>query len=217
VPFYILDAMGMVVVDPMEADLHFKSTTTRRWEMLSKAQQNYYIENIIYGGVEGFPPSDLLFGLFSSKFRVIETELHEGAPLYVKGDFRSEPEACYKTRRQGLTKFSERFFDRKSRSLRNVESLLDVNKDGKISYRELLNGYTRFAGFCRSNSPADLSAETEVPVFGLINSSEHHRLLLADTHQQQLVDDLGSWNILRIIVGGLFITAAVAVLFISVR
>lgn len=214
-PFYIVDATGLAIVDPATAELNFRNTKEKAWNALSEEVKNHYLENVIKGDVLDFPPSEFFFGLFGHRFRILETEVNEGAPLYLQGDFRSDKDSCYKTSRPGLSEFKKRFLNGQSRKIRDVKALLDLNKDGKVSYREMIEGYTRYASFIRKKSEAEKMDEATVSVFGIVRTSENHQLLLADTHEQQLLESFGSWNLLRLTFGLIFLSSGIFGLLLS--
>ncbi len=213
-PFYLIDATGLVVVDPARGEFLIDEHKTRDWTFLSPVEKNFYLTNVVQTPVADFPPSNFLFGLFSSKFRIVENDLKEGSPVYVKGDFRTEAEYTAKVKVSGLSKFYAQVFNEQSRSARNINVLLDTNKDGKISHREMMIAYIRFAKFARSQARLTEHLEKEFSIYGVIRSSDNHQLLFADTHQNQLIERLRRWYFLKLIIGGLLLVVALAAPFL---
>jgi hypothetical protein len=207
-PFFLVDATGMVLIEKVTVQGQLTNNHIRQWRSIREKEQAYLIENFIDEPIAGFPPSNFLFGLFSSRFRLLETIIEVGSPIHVQGNFRSQPDSCFKIKRRGLTKFSEKFFDRSRRALRKVTPLLDANKDGTVTTQEARDVYTRYAGFCRSQSPEDLSGEIELQVHGSVGATEDHPLQISDAHEEQLINDLIKGSQWRMIAGILLLGAA---------
>lgn len=213
-PFYLLDATGLAVVDPAGAECLIDEHRTRDWSFLSPLEKEFYLSNVVQTPVPNFPPSNFLFGLFSSQFRIVENDLKEGSPVYVKGDFRAESEFSGKVKVNGLTKFYTQVFNEQDRSARNIHVLLDTNKDGRVSHREMMIAYLRFAKFARSQARLTEHLEKEFSVHGVIKSTDNHQLLFADTHQNQLLERLRQWYLPKLIIGSLLIVIALAAPFL---
>lgn len=191
-PFYIMDATGLALVDPGKCELEIESKTTRNWSMLQATEKSHYLAHFIKESVPGFPPSGFLFGLFSSSFRIIESRINTGSPVYIKGHFES-PEGLQKeVLLSGLAKFATQVFDFQSRKIRQIKSLLDTNKDNKITSKEAIDGYSRLAMFAKSQSASGQSpvADRGFPVFGLLTSNQDHKLFIADCHEEHLIRKL---------------------------
>lgn len=213
-PFFLVDPTGLVVVDPNKAECNIANRRTRNWSSISELEKNHYLISVVDVQVDSFPPSNFLFGMFSPRFRIVESEVRQGAPLYVKGDFRTEMGHGDAYKLPGLTKFALMVFDFQSRSLRNIQSLLDLNKDGKVTEKEMLESYPRYAKFSRAQAKESIAGEQEFTVFGIIKSSDDHVLTIADTHQNQLVQRMGNFNTLRMIGGCILVTMALGILLL---
>ncbi len=188
-PFYLIDGTGLTELVQSTSEFAIDGAKIRNWSKLSKPEKNYFLENFLKTTVPGFPPSGSLFGLFSSKFRIHESRINSGSPIYAKGFFQTpnSTEIPHITL-PGLAKFASQVFNAQTRSIKDVRSLLDKNKDGKISYDEAQTGYVRLASFSKlqskqGNNPV---ADRDLPVFGRMTSSEEHRLLIADCHEDLL-------------------------------
>ena len=191
-PFYVMDATGLALVDPGKSELEIESETTRRWSRLQATEKNHYLTHFIKGPIPGFPPSGFLFGLFSSPFRIVESRINMGSPVYIKGHFES-PEGLQKeVMLTGLAKFATQVFDFQSRKIRQIKNLLDSNKDDNITSKEAIDGYSRLAMFAKTQSE---SGQSPVPdknflVFGLFTSNQDHKLFIADCHEEHLLRKL---------------------------
>lgn len=191
-PFYVLDATGLALVDPGKSELEIESKTTRNWSLLPATEKTHYLTHFITSSVPGFPPSGFLFGLFSSPFRIIESRINTGSPVYIKGHFESPEGLKKEVTLSGLAKFATQVFDFQSRKIRQIKSLLDSNKDDKVTSKEAIDGYSRLAMFAKSQSESGQNpvADRAFPVFGLFTSNQDHKLFIADCHEEHLLRKL---------------------------
>ncbi len=201
--FYLVDPTGITILSLANAEILFNSNRTRRWFTISTEEKNFCVKEVINTSVIGFPPSPFFFGIFGSTFRIVDTEVFAGSPLYAKGDFRTEGTYNDKIKLQGLTLFSNKVFNNKTRSIRNIDSLLDTDKNGKVTYQESIEGHTHYAKYARKQSALENAKiqEQEFAVFGILQTSNQHKMMLADSHQKQLLDQLKKGNILLMIAG----------------
>lgn len=207
-PFYMVDPTGLVTIEPAQAKLLFNSSTTRPWKQLNVQEQAHLLENVVNEPIESFPPSGSFLGLLDTPFRIVETAVHEGSPIYAKGDFHSPQATPEKVNLTGLSIFSAQVFDRNARKIKALQSLFDLNGNGKINYHELSHGYLKLARFARTQHGREQSHQTEFTVYGVLQHSEEHGLLLADTHQTQLIDSLKSRTRMFMAAGCVLLTLA---------
>jgi hypothetical protein len=142
----------------------------------------------------------LLWGLFGGRYRIREREIFVGSPVYARGDFRSIGVPPPRKRMLGLTAFTAKVFDFENRRVRNVDRLLDRNRDGKVSAEERRRGYAMAARLARGKSSV-LESEQEFEIYGRLGSSSDHRLLVADCLESELVERLGRWTWIQLAAG----------------
>lgn len=211
-PFYVCDATGLCEVDLTNADLEIEEKSARAWGSLNPEEKQRIIQLAKDKTILGFPPSTFLFGLFSKKFRVREREILAGSPLYVNGDFRTyqvneAPEVAV-----GLEEFSQRVFNLEAKSNKNMKTLFDKNRDGKLDHKEMQQGYSLLATTAlRKKSPH--SANFQKSSFGTLRSSETHKLYLADTTEDLLVKRIKSKGLMELSFGALGIVGAFVIFF----
>jgi hypothetical protein len=187
--FYLVDATGLAELNQGSSEIVVNSERTCHWGRLSQKEKDYLLANFLNVSVPGFPPTGGVFGLFSRKFRIQESRINLGSPIYAKGHFESPAGGrAVQVLLPGLAKFFSQVFDLQSRGIRNEQSLLDKNGDGKVSVNEALEGYTNLAQFSRKqaklgNSPV---ADRELPVHGVLSSSTEHKLIIADCFEGHL-------------------------------
>lgn len=209
VPFYVVDPTGLALVYPQESQMDLDQARERMWRSIPSEEQARIMEKVIHQRIPQFPPSSAFFGLFGPRFRILESEIRVGAPVYAMGNFMtsSSPGAIQRVKLAGLTDFSSRVFDKNSRSLRNLLPILDKNKDGVIDAQEAKLGYSFAARRSRAKGAPD-PGEQEFQVFGTVGSNEHHKLLLADAHQHHLSQRMGRFLWTKFAVGCAMIAVA---------
>ncbi|KYG66321.1 hypothetical protein AZI86_04500 [Bdellovibrio bacteriovorus] len=190
--FYLVDPTGLVALDLNNAEINLESARTRHWKSLNEKEQ-MKVAAIIPKDVPGFPPTKGFFGLFSSKYRIVENEILVGCPLFAQGDFRGFEGESYSVKLQGLTGFSEKVFDKMSRQPKNRNGLLDSNRDGKVSAEELRRGSVITAGIARKKAGGDFSVEVDYQVHGNLGSIPERKLFLADTSEEHISLRLRRW------------------------
>lgn len=233
-PFYLADASGLVEIQAhqhMESgqkkgnpilDLFLRlnnlkpshregfqgTPRTRNWKSISKAEQDFLLTNIILNPPAGFPPTKGLLGLFSGSFRIVESSVAVGSPLYAKGHFSTRAEDAGEKRIFGFTEFSRHVFNHDSRTLKNMNHLVDKNRDGKISEKEIREGYSTFAQKIRAKAVQAglLDQEKPVSVYGSLGSSSEQNLLLYCMHQEQVVAGLKKKFYFSAVVGTILLT-----------
>lgn len=201
-PFYLVDATGLALILPAKAEINIEAQRIRGWKSLSEDQQRRILDVAAEAKVSGFPPSRSVFGfLFNSKFRICEREIRVGCPLYANGDFRSVGDFAQKIRTEGLTQFAAMVLDEKKRTEKNVDSLLDKNKDGKVSALERREGYTFAAKLALEKARAPGSEQRDFDLYGIVDSNSNHKLLIADAHEKDLVGRLKNGFWFQLIIG----------------
>lgn len=206
-PFYLLDPTGIAVIEPGNCEVDITKPSTTHYSKLSREAKTK-LDEFTNGTVPHFPPSESFFGkLTATKFRVVEKKIVIGSPLCAMGNFRTES-FNQVTIDDSLYTFANKVIDFNSRAFRNLTNLLDTNRDGKISAEEALAGYTTAAKVSRQ-SPQKNSAPIEV--FGILSSSENHKLFFTDKHEQQLLESLGKYQKLKVVGGAAMIAAAVCI------
>ncbi len=210
-PFYLVDATGLALLDPGQAELDLSGLTTRAWRALEAQEKTRIAEKIIAGSVPNFPPSTFLFGLFAPNYRVIEKEIRVGSPLFASGDFRTANAAAEKVSSLGLTAFYNRVFDPTGRSVKNLSGLLDTNHDGKVSADELKAGYSYIAQSARVRSKLEGAAESAFDCHGYLGSAETSALFVADTDEKNLKVRLSKYLWAQFAVGSALITLGLVI------
>jgi hypothetical protein len=96
----------------------------------------------------------------------------------------------------------------------------DYNRDGKLCYDDWRNAYAQTAGeFLKTGTdstaaPAPLAGLMKVPdpsCHGIMAQNENHQLVIADCHQNELLERIGTKNLLLLIGGALLIAVGVVV------
>lgn len=201
--FYVVDATGLACIDPSEAELNIDHAKICLWSRLPEAEKQRVRTELVTGEVANFPPSNFAFGLFGSKFRIVENEILVGSPVYASGDYRAPVEGPVKTPVLGLKHFFDRVFDPVSRSKRHI-SHLDTNNDGKIDAHESKRGYS-IAG----KSALLKGGQEEFEIFGTLGRSQSTNLFVADVAESHLVERLQKWLWLKFAAGSGLVTAGV--------
>ncbi len=137
--------------------------------------------------------------------------MRAGSPVYVRGDFKALDESPIAQQLVGLTRFAKQVFDLKTRAIKNVKDLLDVNRDGHVSHKEALESYSGGAKLAQTKAK-DLSEEIEFSVFGIFSSSTTHSLFIADGFEADLVNRLRNALMYKFVGGALAMTFGVLLL-----
>lgn len=214
-PLFLVDPTGLALIDPGEATLELSHTTTRLWKALPQSEQERVRTLMGAFDVKGFPLSVGFFGnLFASKYRLVETEIDIGAPLYATGDFRAVENAPQKIKSPGLTDFNNKVFDLAARTRKDMTVALDTNRDGKVSDQELQQGYVTAAKTSRLRGRSG-GEEMEFELHGTLGKSLNHALNVADLFESNLTAKLnkGFWP--RLIGGSALVTVGIALALVS--
>lgn len=193
--FYILDAKGLAVVNIQSSELVLDSNKTCNWNYLSTDKKLHLMTDIITQPVASFPPSNFLFGLFSPSFRIVENEIPVGSPLYVRGSFNSNGHEKTFAESVGLTRFHQQVFKENSSQLKNLNALLDENKNSQVSAQEAQAGYSKIAQISKRRTTQEKTPEKPIEVFGELKKTTEHALLVSNAHEQHVVGRLGKYLI----------------------
>jgi hypothetical protein len=214
-PFFLVDATGLVRIDPRKAELDLLSDRKTAWRSLTPTEREGVLAAIGGEAIAGFPPSEALFGLFAWRFRVVESAIRVGSPVYAHGDFRTTASSREMVRAVGLAPFHARVFDAARRDSKPLEQLLDGDGDGIVSAGEAIEGLARLAASLREESRTPAAAETDFPVHGQLATSDNHALFVADRGEEHLTDGV-AWSVHLRIAGGLVAVAAAIVLLTAI-
>lgn len=193
--FYLLDGKGLAVVNIQSSELILDSNKICNWNNLSNEKKLHLMTDIITRPVASFPPSNFLFGIFSESFRIVENEIPVGSPLYVRGSFSSSGHQNTFAESVGLTRFHQQVFKENSGQLKNVNALLDENKNTNVSAQEAQVGYSKIAQISKRRTIQEKLPEKPIEVFGELKKTTEHQLLVSNAHEQHLVDRLGKFLI----------------------
>jgi len=188
--FYLVDPTGLAEVHLGEAEINLEAERQRLWRNIPLSEQQKILQDVAGLGIAHFPPSNFLWGLFSVKTRIVENEILVGSPVYALGNFAAHSSPTKKHSSQGLSQFASRVFDFEKRAYRKLTGLLDKNGDGKVDSTENKVGYSMLAKVSINKAAIEKQNETEFQVHGAIVSSEHQKLLVADSHQSHLLERL---------------------------
>jgi len=205
--FLLVDATGVARVNARNASLDLAETRTRPWAGLGDLERQRVIALLDGRHIAGFPPSTSLFGLFSQKFRVVESEICVGSPLYAQGDFRTVEGGAEGVRVRGLTAFHRQFFDAAAREARKPGDALG-NGDDAPSASALRSVMLMAAKMARESGAAPNATEAEFPVSGRLGSAGEQPLMLADRYEEYLVAEKSRGNVLLAIAGLAALAAA---------
>ncbi|RYZ71327.1 MAG: hypothetical protein EOP09_04825 [Proteobacteria bacterium] len=125
----------------------------------------------------------ILGGIFGSNVRIVEKKIMAGAPIYVRGEFSTMSGSVakavgdYEGYLGQYAKINAPGFQAR---------MFDVDRNGRISEQEHINGYA-FA----ASAFAHRSEVQTVGMAGHIYFTDQHPLLIADVHEHHLVRRLG--------------------------
>ncbi len=210
--FYLIDPTGLVLIDPQKAELNLDKAHTRHWQRLDSKERERIVTQIVKSPVSNFPPSNFLFGLFSSKFRVVENEIFVGSPLYASGDFQALDAGAESIQSPGLTDFARKVFSGPTGSIRDMRVILDTNGDGKVSVKEAHEGYAMAAKTARAKASLSTAGEeTDFKIHGTLGSSESAKLHLADAFETHVQHRLTQFLWLRLAGGSACVTLGIVI------
>ncbi len=206
--FIFSDGTGIALVEVAKADLLLQEKT-HEWRKISNDEKAALI--LRYGAkVRGLPSGEE--GVFSiqSRFRVVESFILDGAPVYVRGSFQTSVSNASYTIPTLHLRFLEKLIRLKKEPTGRAKAF-DLNRDGKIDEAELSKGSEKLLYQSRH---AILPEDRPEPVSiqGTFRHDQTHGLTIGDSHQTHLTRKLSSWNLLRIIGGALLIASGVGVL-----
>lgn len=205
--FYLVDAKGLAVVDIQTSELVLDSNKICGWNYLSADKKLHLMTDIITQPVASFPPSNFLFGIFSASFRIVENEIPIGSPLYVRGSFSSSGHEKSFAESVGLTRFHQQVFKENSGQLKDLNALLDENKNAHVSSQEAQVGYSKIAQISKRRTTQEKLPEKPIQVFGELKKTVEHPLLVSNAHEQHLVERLGKF-LIPLYAGAVCFTAA---------
>ncbi len=191
VPFYVFDGTGAVLVVPSGCEFELDGGKTRNWGAIEKTDQERII-HLLGSQSSSFNPDNKFLGLFSDKYRVIENEIYVGGTVYIHGVLAPTIGQNKNVVLLGLTNFLQSVFDENSKNLKNKNTDLDKNRDGKISAEESQIGYATLAKLSIEKKNEENVPEKAYQVYGTMLSDQQHQLLIADLHERYLAHRLGS-------------------------
>lgn len=212
-PFYIVDGTGLVMLDPAAAELNLETASARSWRSLNMNEKRRVTETLVTSAVAQFPPEDIFFGFFGPKFRIVESEIRVGSPMYATGNFSAAEGETFHVKSKGLTYFFNHVFDIKTGGLKSWKKVFDTDDDGRVDAGEAQHGYSALAQRGRSKEKAQNPTESEFRLHGTLGSSSIHRLFVADTNQTHLTERLGRFLWTQFIGGAALLTAGIALTF----
>ncbi len=190
-----MDAKGLAVVNIQSSELVLDSNKVCNWNYLSTDKKLHLLTDIITRPVASFPPSNFLFGLFSPSFRVVENDIPVGSPLYVRGSFASSGHEKTFAESVGLTRFHQQVFKENSSQLKNLNALLDENKNSSVSAQEAQVGYSKIAQISKRRTTQEKLPGKPIEVFGELKKTVEHPLLVSNAHEQHVIGRLGKYLI----------------------
>lgn len=186
-PFFLVDATGLVRLDLTDVELNLEDSRKTLWARLDKIEKDRILNHVVKEQISGFPPSSGgVYNFFAGAFRVVETEIRVGAPIYATGNYQSITGGPQKIQQPGLRDFCQKVFEHSARRLKNVNHLLDTNRDGHVSCEEAVSGYGMAARLSRHKAQLPGSTETEFTVYGHLSSSASQQFFLASGFEEHL-------------------------------
>lgn len=194
--FYVVDEHGLVEARINKGDLEL-DPKTRAWTGLASQEQERFLASF-NTGIPNFPPTGFFTKLFSHKYRVTEWELLLGSPVYASGNFRTEKQEAPQIKSRALTEF-----------FKKTTVSLSSKKTRNLSAKQKRELFCDTAQTLRSHLPLE-APESDFKIYGIISSSENHKLLIADCHQEDLLEKLGSFLKLKFAGSAICLTLAIA-------
>lgn len=185
-PFYLMDHSGVCLVDPQGVKLNLKEQIT---ELKDYAEDIEGLRRSINLQVNsGF------FGkLFSGTYRLVEGKIYIGSPVYVHGSLKS-----LNQNEVNIPGDYSKFIDQMKSIKKNlVYKMLsfDKNKDGVLTDVEHAEG-------CYSIARQFFSGTSQnVKLVGQVSNSEVHKLIIADCHQDHLLQRFSGKVTYMILIG----------------
>jgi hypothetical protein len=206
-PFFIVDPTGIAVIDPAVGEVNLCDSKHKNFNSLNESEKSN-VHALVGDSVSGFPPTKGFFGAFSANFRVCEKMILIGSPLYATGDFRAGYQAASLLIDGGLVSFTKKVIDKENKRYRDIRNVIGKGRSGKISGQAAIRCYSAAARVARLNPSKE---EHQLPVHGVLLTSDNHKLFFADRHEELLINDLAGGNFLRL--GGGAALIAVGIVF----
>lgn len=207
--FYLVDATAAVCLNAARADLDLSVQRTRRWRSLRPDERERLLAFAESHCIPNFPPPSSFFGAFETSYRVIETEIALGSPLYAQGDFRTgDTMVPPRLRSRGLTAFHEKFFDASTREARDLRESVGAGTGRAPTAFDVGEGMRAAAGIARELAARPDVVEKDFPVAGRLGASSGQSLLIADRLEEYLILEKSRGNVLRAVGGVVALVAA---------
>jgi hypothetical protein len=204
--FVASDGTGLVLVELKDAELIVQKNNIKQEQMNDEARA------IISSRFGIDVPVVRFFGL-SARYKITERAILVGSPVYLRGAFfqkKNLPGYSISPAHIG--------FLRKVADIRKVKDLkiksFDLNRDGRIDVEEVAKGSKKMLFQTSRAVGADETSEI-VSLQGSMQYEPIHGLMIADTFQEYLKNNLNSHNVERIIGGMILIAAGVGMMFVT--
>lgn len=187
--FYVMDLSGICLVKPSKNSMDLQENII--------GLHNYATD--IESLKSATKSKGFFNSIFSGNYRLVEKKILLGSPVYICGELLLlENQDC--TIKGDYKNFLERVKLSKN-NLAFRSQKFDLNRDGIISEGELQLGLLEAA------KTAILSVKHEpIVLSGVVSATENHSLILADCHQDQLLNRTSKYNYFTII-GGIVLIA----------
>lgn len=180
--FYVIDQSGICIVNPTPDGMDLTEKITKL---------NGYAESIESLRSQCANTGGWMSQIFSGSYRLVERKLFVGSPVYVCGHLQAMTVNQTKVRGD-YKKFLAQIRSMSANPIFKM-SKLDKNRDGILSDDEMIEGISDV-----SKETEIQSVENEAQIVGTIASSDVHKLIVADGHQEQYLKRLTSFNLLKI-------------------
>lgn len=204
--FYLVDKTGAVKVILPNKDFN-GVTITKNWGSVPSFYQS---DVLSFMGSKstgfGFPPT----GWFGGSFRIRETSIPVGCPVYCQGNFVTPNENPKTVTSEGINHFFE-MIQKNAKQPVHANLSFDSNRDGIVSEDEANSAFMA-AGQVALRKSVEAEKNSNVPLCGVVMSSNEHPMILATRHQHYLLQSMGKWCLLEIIGGAALVAASAFVL-----
>jgi hypothetical protein len=204
-PFFIIDPTGIAVIDPAVGEVNLCDSKNKNFNSLNDKEKANVLARV-GDSITGFPPTKGFFGAFSANFRIGEKTILIGSPLYATGEFHAGYQAASILIDGGLVSFTKKVIDKENKRYRDIRNVIGKSHNGKISGQTAIRCYSAAARVARLNPTKE---EHQLPVHGVLLTTENHKLFFADRHEELLISDLAGGNYLRVGGGALLITVGI--------
>ncbi len=216
-PFHIVDPTGLAIVEPTNCEVELGERTCTEWKNLTPERRRYVLSNVEGVMPSHFPPSGRFFGLFDSRFRVVELGLRAGSPLYIAGELSHVDDNSKLVAEVGLTSFFKLVMNASARTIKDSNALFASGKTKKLTIDEISTGYANCAKSARASALPNVSNETLFNIYGELKTSSFHKLYLAAFHRRQLAEKLDHYFIPRLVGGIMAITIALTMVAKTIK